>query len=55
MNSKANMLFDKFSEDEALHFIKEHEPPEGYMGLFSGGKDSCVIKHLAKQAGVKAV
>lgn len=29
------------------------EPPEGYYGAFSGGKDSCVIKELSRMAGVK--
>jgi phosphoadenosine phosphosulfate reductase len=38
--------------DEALLLLKEHEPPGGYYGCFSGGKDSVVIEHLAKQAGV---
>jgi phosphoadenosine phosphosulfate reductase len=37
----------------SLARIKEFEPPEGYYLAFSGGKDSCVIKHLADRAGVK--
>jgi len=39
--------------EQAIEFLREHEPPEGYMGCFSGGKDSEVIEHLAKLAGVK--
>jgi len=38
----------------AVDLLKEHEPPDGYFGCFSGGKDSCVIKELARLAGVKA-
>jgi len=37
----------------AIRLLQEHEPPEGYYGAFSGGKDSCTIKALAKMAGVK--
>lgn len=33
--------------------IAEYEPPEGYYGAFSGGKDSIVVKDLAARAGVK--
>lgn len=44
---------DKDKVQVAIVFLKEYEPPEGYYGAFSGGKDSVVIKHLAKQAGVK--
>ncbi len=33
--------------------IKMFEPPEGYYVAFSGGKDSQVIYHLCKEAGVK--
>lgn len=39
--------------EEAIRLLREHEPPEGYYGAFSGGKDSVVIKDLAKVAGVK--
>lgn len=39
--------------DIALEFLKEFEPEEGYWLAFSGGKDSCVIKHLAAMARVK--
>ena len=33
--------------------LQEFEPEEGYLIAFSGGKDSQVIYHLAKMAGVK--
>ena len=39
--------------EEAIAFIKEHEPPEGYFVGFSGGKDSIVCLELTKMAGVK--
>ena len=39
--------------DEAIDVIKRHEPPEGYYGGFSGGKDSVMLKEVAKLAGVK--
>ena len=41
------------AEEESIEFLRQHEPPEGYFGGFSGGKDSIVLKHLAGQAGVK--
>ena len=37
----------------SIERIKVFEPPVGYYLAFSGGKDSCVIKELAKMAGVK--
>ncbi|MBQ1577304.1 MAG: hypothetical protein IIZ83_10110 [Oscillospiraceae bacterium] len=33
--------------------LKQFEPDDGYYLAFSGGKDSVVIKRLAKMAGVK--
>lgn len=33
--------------------LQLHEPPEGYYGAFSGGKDSVTIKKLAAMAGVR--
>lgn len=39
----------KIAIDRLQHF----EPEEGYYLAFSGGKDSQVIYHLAKEAGVK--
>lgn len=38
--------------DEAMVFLKEHEPPEGYYVGFSGGKDSIVALELCRMAGV---
>ncbi len=38
---------------EAIAYIREHEPPEGYYLGFSGGKDSIVVEDLAKRSGVK--
>ena len=38
---------------EALVFLKEHEPSEGYYLAFSGGKDSIVIYDLAVKSGIK--
>lgn len=36
----------------AIELLKKHEPAEGYYLAFSGGKDSCAIKHLAILSGV---
>ena len=37
----------------AIERFKTFEPEEGYYGAFSGGKDSIVIKELARMSGVK--
>ncbi len=37
----------------AIDRIRQFEPPEGYYGAFSGGKDSETIKKLTELAGVK--
>lgn len=39
--------------DDAIRVIRQFEPNDGYYVAFSGGKDSIVVKHLVKQAGVK--
>jgi phosphoadenosine phosphosulfate reductase len=39
--------------DEAVRFIKAHEPPEGYFVAFSGGKDSIVTLELTRMAEVR--
>ncbi len=39
--------------DEAISFIREHEPPEGYFVAFSGGKDSIVALELVRMADVR--
>jgi phosphoadenosine phosphosulfate reductase len=55
---KVNTLFGKL-EDLAIERLRTFEPvaldmhPEGYYLAYSGGKDSDVILHLAKKAGVK--
>lgn len=38
---------------EAMDFIRQHEPKEGYAVKFSGGKDSIVMFDLVKRAGVR--
>lgn len=49
-----NTLFGVVDKiDMAIRRIKDFEPPEGYYLAFSGGKDSCCILQLAKEAGVK--
>lgn len=40
-------------ENEAIEFLQQHEPPEGYFVGFSGGKDSIVTLELCKLAKVK--
>ena len=45
----------KALEERAIQLLQANEPPEGYYLAFSGGKDSCVLKHLADKAGVKYV
>ena len=39
--------------ERAIKLLKDNEPEDGYYLAFSGGKDSCTIKELAKMAGVK--
>jgi len=36
----------------AMERFRTFEPPEGYYGAFSGGKDSITIKELARLSGV---
>lgn len=43
----------KAIEQRAIDILRDNEPEEGYYLGFSGGKDSCVIKHLAEKSGVK--
>lgn len=38
---------------EAVAILQKHEPPEGYLCAFSGGKDSMVIYDLLKKSGCK--
>ena len=37
----------------SIERLRHFEPPEGYLLKYSGGKDSDIILHLAKVAGVK--
>jgi len=43
----------KTKEQEAIEFIRFHEPEEGYFLGFSGGKDSVVLYNIALKSGVK--
>ena len=43
----------RVEEKEAIEFIQEYEPSEGYYLGFSGGKDSVVLHALAEKAKVK--
>lgn len=43
----------EYMVDEAIDFLREHEPSEGYFVGFSGGKDSIVTLELCRMAGVK--
>jgi len=47
------MLFKTDKIQEAIEFIKTHEPVQGYDVKFSGGKDSIVLYDLVKKANVK--
>lgn len=38
---------------ESVQVLRRHEPPEGYFGCFSGGKDSVLLYNMAELAGVK--
>lgn len=39
--------------NRAIDVLRINEPTGGYGLAFSGGKDSCVIKQLAIESGVK--
>ena len=39
--------------ERACALLRLHQPEGDYYGAFSGGKDSCVIKELARLAGVR--
>ena len=52
------MLISEIHKDKigyAISIIKDNAPERPYYGCFSGGKDSCVIKELAKMTGVDVV
>lgn len=48
-----------FNDDlaESIAVLRDNAPPSGapYYGLFSGGKDSVALKHVARMAGVPVV
>ncbi len=46
-------LDGKLIDQDAIDFIQQNEPQEGYTVCFSGGKDSTVIYDLVKRADVK--
>jgi phosphoadenosine phosphosulfate reductase len=48
-------LFPHDKIQEAIEFLRQNEPPEGYDVKFSGGKDSIVMYDIVKQSGVKHV
>lgn len=50
MNDELNQKIER-----AIALLRENEPEDGngYLLAFSGGKDSCVIKQLCVEAGVK--
>jgi phosphoadenosine phosphosulfate reductase len=53
-NNKETLFpYDKIQE--AIEFLRQNEPPEGYDVKFSGGKDSIVMYDIVKQSGVKHV
>ena len=56
MTTLVQQTFPGFYEallDSSIATLKQYEPEDApYWGCFSGGKDSCVIKHLAGLAGV---
>lgn len=52
MAQQLNIL-GKTKEEDAIDFIRLHEPLEGYALFYSGGKDSEVVLRLAELSGVK--
>ncbi|MDR2056590.1 MAG: phosphoadenosine phosphosulfate reductase family protein [Desulfovibrio sp.] len=48
-----SMFSVSYMTDEAIDFLRAHEPQEGYFVGFSGGKDSIVTLELCLMAGVK--
>jgi phosphoadenosine phosphosulfate reductase len=53
MRQSSIKIYTDNYEKEAISFIREHEPPEGYLVGFSGGKDSIVTEKLCSISGVK--
>jgi phosphoadenosine phosphosulfate reductase len=53
MGQQLDVITGQSKQEEAIDFLRQHEPPEGYFLGFSGGKDSTVLKHLAELSGAK--
>ena len=53
MNQASFEIYTDNYINQAISFICQHEPKEGYFLGFSGGKDSIVCYHLCKMSGVK--
>jgi len=54
VKSPKGMIYNVSTKsDEAIEFIRYHEPPGGYFLGFSGGKDSTVLYDLTVKSGVK--
>lgn len=39
--------------EDSIELLRKHEPASGYYGCFSGGKDSVVLREIARIAGVE--
>ena len=46
-------MFVDYKVEEAIVFLRQNEPKEGYILKFSGGKDSIVMYDIVKRSGVK--
>lgn len=53
IRAQAHLIPTEQMVAEAIEFITRHEPPDGYIVAFSGGKDSIVTLHLARLSGVR--
>lgn len=40
-------------EERAIGRLREFQPPEGYYFADSGGKDSCIVRHLLQKSGIR--
>jgi len=49
---RIGLLNNQTVEEEAISFIQEFCPPDGWVVGFSGGKDSIVLLDLVRRAGV---
>lgn len=53
MLEETDLFGTRSKVQDAIAFLREHEPPEGYYVAFSGGKDSVVLLDLVRKSGVK--